>query len=103
MPLVLSVPSLSARNPDDMELQPPKVKKWLEDLPLLNIAETSRKLLSALVIHNRVEFDNPRRLELLELFRHPVNEISLELTKQYIGFPLPPSQKPKTIAEQKTH
>ncbi|MEK9134528.1 MAG: hypothetical protein AAB333_06675, partial [Pseudomonadota bacterium] len=69
MPLVLSVPSLSARSPDDMELQPPKVKKWLEDLPLLNIAETSRKLLSTLSIHNRVEFDNPRRLELLELFR----------------------------------
>ncbi len=100
MPLVLSVPSLSARSPDDMELQPPKVKKWLEDLPLLNIAETSRKLLSTLVIHNRVEFDNPRRLELLELFRHPVNEISLELTKQYIGLPLPLSEKHKTIAEQ---
>ena len=100
MPLVLSVPSLSARSPDDMELQPPKVKKWLEDLPLLNIAETSRKLLSTLVIHNRVEFDNPRRLELLELFRHPVNEISLELTKQYIGLPLPLSEKHKTNAEQ---
>jgi len=100
MPLVLSVPSLSARSPDDMELQPPKVKKWLEDLPLLNIAETSRKLLSTLAIHNRVEFDNPCRLELLELFRHPVNEISLELTKQYIGLPLPLSEKHKTIAEQ---
>ncbi len=100
MQLVLSVPSLSVRSSEDMELQPPKVKKWLEDLPLLNIAETSRKLLSTLTIHNRVEFDNPRRLELLELFRHPVNEISLELTKQYIGLPLPLSEKHRTIAEQ---
>ena len=99
MPLVLSVPGLSARNPDDMELQPPQVKKWLEDLPLLNIAETSRKLLSTLSIHNRVEFDDTLRLQLLELFRYPVNQISLELAKQYIGQPLPLSEKHKTITE----
>ena len=99
MPLALSVPSLSARNPDDMELQPPQVQKWLEDLPLLNIAETSRKLLSTLSIHNRVEFDDTLRLQLLELFRYPVNQISLELAKQYIGQPLPLSEKLKTIAE----
>ncbi len=100
MTLVLSVPSLSARNPGDMELQPPKVKKWIEDLPLLNIAETSRKLLSTLSIHNRVEFDDALRLQLLELFRYPVNEISLELAKQYIGQPLPLPEKYKAVAEQ---
>ena len=99
MTLVLSVPNLSARNPDDMELQPPQVQKWLEDLPLLNIAETSRKLLSTLSIHNRVEFDDTLRLQLLDLFRYPVNQISLELAKQYIGQPLPLSEKHKTIAE----
>ena len=99
MALVLSVPNLSARNPDDMALQPPQVKKWLEDLPLLNIAETSRKLLSTLSIHNRVEFDDALRLQLLELFRTPVNQISLELAKQYIGQPLPLAEKHKTIAE----
>src|SRR3989344_3736476 len=99
MPLALSVPSLSARSPADMELQPLQVKKWLEDLPLLNIAETSRKLLSTLSIHNRVEFDDALRLQLLELFRYPVNQISLELAKQYIGQPLPLSEKHKTITE----
>ncbi|MBI3779383.1 MAG: hypothetical protein HY274_10840 [Gammaproteobacteria bacterium] len=100
MTLVLSVPSLSARNPGDMELQPPKVKKWIEDLPLLNIAETSRKLFSTLSIHNRVEFDDLLRLQLLELFRYPLNGISIELAKQYIGQPLPLSEKHKTVAEQ---
>ena len=100
MPLALSVPSLSARSPEDMELQPLQVKKWLEDLPLLNIAETSRKLLSTLSIHNRVEFDDALRLQLLELFRYPVNQISLELAKQYIGQPLPLSEKHKANADQ---
>ncbi len=96
---MLSVPNLSARNSADAELQPPKVQKWLEELPLLNVAETSRKLLSTLSMHNRVEFDHGLRLQLLELFRYPVNQISLELTKQYIGLPLPLSEKHKAIAE----
>ncbi len=100
MSLNLSVPNLSARDSADAELQPPKVRKWLEELPLLNVAETSRKLLSALSMHNRVEFDHGLRLQLLELFRYPVNQISFELTKQYIGLALPFSEKHKTIAEQ---
>ena len=100
MSLTLSVPGISARNPTDTELQPSNVKKWLEELPLLNVAETSRKLLSALSMHNRVEFDRGVRLELLELFRYPVNQLSFELTRQYIGLPLPFSEKHKSIAAQ---
>ena len=100
MPLTLSVPAISARNSAEVELQPQKVKKWLEDLPLLNVAETSRKLFSTLSVHNRVEFDDKLRAELLELFRIPVIQTSRELSKQYIGLPLPLSDKHKTIAEQ---
>ena len=100
MTLALSVPDLSARSSDDMALQPPQVKQWLEELPLLNVAETSRKLLSTLSIHNRVEYDDALRLQLLELFRYTVSQISIELARQYIGQPLPLSEKLKTIAEQ---
>ncbi|MHB8534430.1 MAG: hypothetical protein ACYDBW_03180 [Sulfuricaulis sp.] len=100
MSLTLSIPNISARDSADAELQPAKVKKWLEELPLLNVVETSRKLHSTLSMHNRVAFDSGRRLQLLELFRYPVNQISLELTHQYIGLPQPLSEKHKTIAEQ---
>jgi hypothetical protein len=100
MSLMLSVPGISARNPADTELQPSNVKKWLENLPLLNVAETSRKLLATLSMHNRVELDHGLRLQLLELFRYPVNQLSFELTRQYIGLPLPFSEKHKSIAEQ---
>ncbi len=100
MSVMLSVPNLSARNSAEVELQPPKVKQWLEGLPVLNAAETSRKLFSALSVHNRVEFDNAIRVQLLELFRIPVIQITRELSKQYIGLPLPLSEKHKTIAEQ---
>ena len=100
MPLTLAVPNLTARSTDDIELHPQKFKKWLDELPLLNVAETARKLFSALSLHNRVEYDNKLRLELLELFRYPVSQFTLEFTKQYIGLPLPLSEKHKSVAEQ---
>ncbi|HEY5683357.1 MAG TPA: hypothetical protein VIR61_06750 [Sulfuricaulis sp.] len=100
MSLTLVLPTLTARSADDIELQPQKVKKWLEELPLLNISETGRKLHSTLSIYNRVDFDNKLRLQILELFRYPVSQLSLEFTKQYSGLPLPLSEKHKSIAEQ---
>lgn len=99
MTLILSVPNLSARTSDEIELHPEKVKKWLENLPLLNVAETGRKLFSALCAHNRVEFDDKLRWQVLELYRQPIKQISLELMKQYIGLPLPLTDKHRGIAE----
>ncbi|GAB4511781.1 MAG: hypothetical protein Tsb0026_15140 [Sulfuricaulis sp.] len=98
--LALAVPSLTARNTNEIELQPQKVKKWLDELPLLNVAETARKLFTTLSLHNRVEYNSGLRLQLLELFRYPVSQLSLELSKQYTGLPLPLSEKHKSVAEQ---
>ena len=100
MPLTLAVPNLAARSAGEIELQPHKVKKWLDELPLLNVAETGRKLFTTLALHNRVDYDHKLRLELLELFRYPVSQLSLEFTKQYIGLPLPLSEKHRSVAEQ---
>ncbi|MBI5782698.1 MAG: hypothetical protein HZA69_03050, partial [Gammaproteobacteria bacterium] len=100
MSLTLAVPNLAARSAGEIELQPQKVKKWLDELPLLNVAETARKLFTTLSLHNRVEYDNKLRLELLEMFRYPVSQLSLEFTKQYIGLPLPLSEKHKSAAEE---
>jgi cyclic-di-GMP-binding protein len=100
MSLKLALPTLTARSADEIELQPQKVKKWLEELPLLNAAETGRKLFSTLSIHNRVSFDDELRLQVLELYRYPVSQVSQEFTKQYSGLPLPLSEKHKSLAEQ---
>ena len=99
MTLILSVPELSTRTSAEIELHPEKVKKWLEQLPLLNVAETGRKLFSALCAYNRVEFDDKLRWQLLELYRQPIRQISHELMKQYIGLPLPLTDKHRGIAE----
>jgi hypothetical protein len=99
MTLILSVPDLSARTSAEIELHPDKVKKWLENLPLLNVAETGRKLFSALCAYNRVEFDDKLRWQILEYYRLPIRQISLELMKRYIGLPLPLTDKHRGIAE----
>lgn len=100
MELKLAVPSLSTRVLTEVELQPAKVAKWLENLPLLNVAETGRKLFSTLTVYNRIEIDARERLTLLELYRPTVRDLCAELLRQYVGLPLPLSDKHKSIAEQ---
>ncbi len=100
MELKLSVPSLSTRLLNDVEMSPEKVEKWLADLPLLNIVDTSRKLLSTLTVYNRIQLKNKLRLQLLELYRDPVSQVCLELKKHYMGLPVPLSEKYKNISEK---
>jgi hypothetical protein len=100
MDLNLTVPSLSGRVLAEIETKPAKVEQWLSELPLLNIAETSRRVLSHLNIYNRIALEAPLRLQLLELHRYAVNQLGNELAKQYIGLPLPLPDKNKTVAEQ---
>jgi cyclic-di-GMP-binding protein len=100
MELKLSVPQLTTRVITEVELDPARLQSWLAALPLLNVAETGNKLFSSLSIHNRVAIDPERRVELLELYRYPVRQLSLELEKQYLGLPLPLSDRHKGIAER---
>ena len=100
MELKLSVPPLTTRVITEVELDPGKLKSWLAALPLLNVVETGNKLFSSLSIHNRVAIDPETRVELLDLYRYPVHQLSLELEKQYLGLPLPLSDKYKSVAER---
>lgn len=100
MALDLSVPDRSTRLLAEAELNPGKVEKWLASLPLLNPAEGGRKLYSTLKTYNRIDLDADTRLELLELYRAPVQHVVTELQKQYVGLPLPLADKHKSAAEQ---
>lgn len=100
MELTLTVPSISSRVLSEVETRAPKVEQWLSQLPLLNLTETGRKVLSTLTIYNRMALETETRLQILELFRYTVNLLTLELQKHYLGLPLPLPDKNKTIAEQ---
>lgn len=99
MALNISVPPLSARLQAEVELRPAKVEKWLDELPLLNIADTGRQLLTSLSTYNRIAVEPKVRLELLELYRYAVRQIAEELQKRYLGLPLPLADKAKSVAE----
>lgn len=99
MGLNLSVPALSARLTAEIELRPAKVEKWLQGLPLLNIADSGRQLHNNISAYNRLAIEPRVRLELLELYRYPIRQIAHELQKRYLGLPLPLSDKAKTTAE----
>ena len=100
MEIPVSVPPFSTRVLTEVELRPKQVERWLAELPLLNIADTGRKLFSTLSIYNRIAIEPDTRLALLELLRHPIRLIVAELEKQFVGPPLPLNEKQKTVAEQ---
>ena len=100
MSITLSVPNLAGRVLTEVETKPAKVEKWLAELPLLNVADTARRLFTNLSMYNRMAIEDRDRFKLLELYRYPISQLSRELRKQYIGQPMPLSEKYKTIAEQ---
>ncbi len=99
MPIQLNVPQISGRVIAEVETRPARVEQWLSALPLLNIAETARKVLSQLSLYNRMAIEPQNRFEVAELYRYTTNQLTLELQKQYIGLPLPLPDKSKGVAE----
>ena len=81
------------------ETHPLKVKDWLDRLPLSNIkantnTETNTGEAMRLVYHeltklNRSTIPTQHRFQILEYFRTPVQYITTELKKHYLGAPLP--------------
>jgi hypothetical protein len=100
MLLILNVPPLTKRVLSEIELRPARVEKQIAELPVLNVVETSRKLFSMINVNNRIEIEDGVRFELLELYRKPVHDLAVELQKQYLGQPLPLTDRQKVAAEQ---
>ena len=75
---------------------PRHVKKWLNDLPLINMGETTKAFYSELKQLNRAELPARQRLEVMELLR-PTGRIVLDYLSKHLtarSLPLPPkSQK----------
>ena len=99
MTLELSLPALLTRVNPEMELRPAHVERWLASLPLLNVAETGQRLLTALSAYNRITIEPELRLTLLELYRPAARQVALELQKRYLGLPLPLPDKARSVAE----
>jgi hypothetical protein len=100
MHLRLSLPPRADSPNTVVETRPAEVERWIAQLPMLNVAETTQLLIRQLMALNRTVFDDRLRLRLLELFRQPVQHVSNELSRTYVGLPLPLPEKARQVAGQ---
>ena len=78
--------------------QPRKLKRWLEELPLVNMGEATRQYYEGLKLLNASELSASHRLELLELMRPMGNMVLNHLGRHFINRTLPLPEKSRRIA-----
>ncbi|HEX9627307.1 MAG TPA: hypothetical protein VGA00_10265 [Acidiferrobacterales bacterium] len=83
-----------------VEIRPAETDRWLSNLPVLNAAETSHQIFTALSGLNRRLLDDKTRVKLLELYRGPVRAVCQEQRKLYVGAPLPLPDKTKLVSQR---
>ncbi len=91
----LKIPSLKKPGIGIFKTQPESLRKWVENLPLVNVDTTVGQLEFGLSEINSVEMPPRDRLEVLELLTAPVMHITGALQKKYLGekFPLGKAQR----------
>ncbi|OQX31547.1 MAG: hypothetical protein B0D96_04450 [Candidatus Sedimenticola endophacoides] len=75
-----------------------EVVKWVGELPVANLGETSRRVFKALIDLNREPIPSSTRIRNAELFRQPIDFIAHNLRKYYFDVPLPLSPRNRKIA-----
>ena len=94
----LSVPKLKKPGVSVLKTNPESLKKWVENLPLVNIELSAGRLEFGLSEINSVELSSSDRFEALELLTAPVTHVARSLKKKYLGkrFPLGKDQLGKS-------
>jgi hypothetical protein len=94
----LRVPKLKKPGGSVLKTNPESLKKWVENLPLVNIELSAGRLEFGLSEINAVELSSSDRFEALELLTAPVTHVTRSLKKKYLGkqFPLGKDQLSKS-------
>ncbi len=100
MDLSLSLPKFDTESMTVVETKPNKAQTWLSELPILNLAQTSHNMFRSLSALNRMDLDEKVRLRLMEVYRESVARVCTKLKDEYIGQPLPLSDRARTAAER---
>ena len=94
----LSVPNRTAPKSGSFDSNPVSVKNWIGTLPMANIGETSKLLYEALIDINHQDIPAQQRFKTLELLHKPVNYVTENMKKHFIGQPFPLSENNLKIA-----
>ncbi len=84
---------------DSFDTRTPQVEKWIGELPLANVGETSRRLYNVLVETNALEIPADQRFRMLELLREPLRSVEDALNRHFVGMKFPLPEKNRHIAE----
>jgi len=95
----LSVPDQSAPIKTSFDVRPRLIEKWIVNLPMANLGETSKLVFKAVVEINRLELPIQKRFKALELLRKPCLYVVDALEKHFAGHPLPLNTRNRKISE----
>lgn len=97
--MFFKLPSLKTSGQGDFPTQPRKLKRWLEELPLVNMGDTTRQFFEALRQLNTQDLAPAHRLELLELMRPTAKTVLDHLGRHFINRTVPLPEKSARVAE----
>jgi cyclic-di-GMP-binding protein len=97
--LVLQIPIQDKALARKVELNPKRVKAWIEALPLTQVHDAARKVLDAISAQNRIKVDYDQREELLKVQQDMIGVVFDELDALYSAGSLPLSQKARQAVE----
>lgn len=93
-PFLLSTPSLLDYKNPLVETHESKVKQWIGKLPVMNLPYSTRALLETLMLLNEQPLEEKQRVQLLDLYRIPINAMLLNFKLLHLRqFPLPSAQR----------
>lgn len=78
--------------------QPKRLQAWVEELPLMNMGETSRQLYQFIQELNRLQIPFPLRFQLLEIVRPVILHVCRSLGKHYLNQSLVLPEKSRRVA-----
>jgi len=95
----LAIPDQSAPIKTSFDVRPRLIEKWIVNLPMANLGETSKLVFKAVVEINRLELSIQKRFKALELLRKPCQYVVEALEKHFAGHPLPLNSRNRKISE----
>jgi len=95
----LNTPDQAAPMKTSFDVRPRIIEKWIVNLPMANLGETSKLVFRAVVEINRLELSIQQRYKTLELLRKPCQYVVEALEKHFAGHPLPLNTRNRKISE----
>jgi hypothetical protein len=95
----LAIPPQKKPDTASFDARPKFIAKWIVNLPMANLGETSRMVFKAVVEINRLQLTVQDRFKSLEALREPCQYITESLEKHFAGRPLPLNEKNRKVSE----